>query len=77
RLYLNCCRQALQALDDAHALLQEGRNVVAGKVRLSSTSDFGRNQLLDWLDEFTTLHPGVTFSLTASDSASNLWQDEI
>ncbi|MBR8143626.1 LysR family transcriptional regulator [Burkholderia vietnamiensis] len=77
RLYLSCCRQALQALDDAHALLQQGRNVVAGKVRLSSTSDFGRRQLLDWLHEFTTLHPGVTFSVTASDSASNLWQDEI
>lgn len=77
RLYLNCCRQALQALDDADAMLQEGRNVVGGKVRLSSTSDFGRNQLLDWLDEFTARHPDVTFSLTASDSSSNLWQDEI
>ena len=28
KLYLNCCRQALQALDDADAMLQEGRNVV-------------------------------------------------
>ncbi len=41
RLYLNGCRQALQALDDANALLQAGRNVVAGRVRLSATSDFG------------------------------------
>ncbi|WP_019256575.1 LysR family transcriptional regulator, partial [Burkholderia thailandensis] len=77
RLYLNCCRQALQALDDADAMLQEGRNVVSGKVRLSSTADFGRNQLLDWLDEFNARYPDVTFSVTASDSSSNLWQDEI
>ncbi len=77
RLYLNCCRQALQALDDADAMLQAGRNVVGGKVRLSSTSDFGRNQLLDWLDAFTAQHPDVTFSLTAADSSLNLWQDEI
>lgn len=77
RLYLNCCRQALQALDDADAMLQEGRNVVSGKVRLSSTADFGRHQLLDWLDEFNTRHPEVTFAVTASDSSSNLWQDEI
>ena len=40
RLYLNGCRQALQALDDANALLQAGRNVVGGRVRLSATSDF-------------------------------------
>jgi DNA-binding transcriptional LysR family regulator len=77
RLYLNCCRQALQALDDADAMLQQGRNVVSGKVRLSTTSDFGRNLLLDWLDEFNARHPDVTFALTASDSSSNLWQDEI
>ncbi|KVT40381.1 LysR family transcriptional regulator [Burkholderia ubonensis] len=77
RLYLNCCRQALQALDDADAMLQAGRNDVGGKVRLSSTSDFGRNQLLDWLDAFTAQHPDVTFSLTAADSSLNLWQDEI
>ncbi|KVH32896.1 LysR family transcriptional regulator [Burkholderia cepacia] len=77
RLYLNGCRQALQALDDANALLQAGRNVVAGRVRLSATSDFGRRRLLDWLDEFTALYPDVTFSLTASDSTVNLWQDEI
>ena len=77
RLYLNGCRQALQALDDANALLQAGRNVVGGRVRLSATSDFGRRRLLDWLDEFTARYPDVTFSLTASDSTVNLWQDEI
>jgi DNA-binding transcriptional LysR family regulator len=36
RLYLNCCRQALKALDDAEALLQEGQSVVRGKVRISA-----------------------------------------
>ena len=70
RLYLNGCRQALQALDDANALLQAGRNVVGG-VRLSATSDFGRRRLLDWLDEFTARYPDVTLSLTASDSTVN------
>ncbi|WP_089339353.1 LysR family transcriptional regulator [Burkholderia singularis] len=77
RLYLNCCRQALQALDDADAMLQEGRHAVSGKVRLSSTSDFGRHLLLDWLDAFIVRYPDMRFSLTASDSSSNLWQDEI
>ncbi len=77
RLYLNCCRQALQALDDAEAALQAGQNVVRGKVRISATSDFGRNLLMHWLDEFNAQHPEVTFALTLSDSLSNLLQDDI
>jgi DNA-binding transcriptional LysR family regulator len=77
RLYLSCCRQALQALDDAEAALQAGQNVVRGKVRISATSDFGRNLLMHWLDEFNAQYPEVTFALTLSDSLSNLLQDDI
>ncbi len=77
RLYLNCCRQALQSLDDAEAALQAGQGVVRGKVRISATSDFGRNLLMHWLDEFNALYPEVTFALTLSDSLSNLVQEDI
>ncbi|MEM5382040.1 LysR family transcriptional regulator [Paraburkholderia phymatum] len=77
RLYLNCCQQALRALDDAEAALQEGQNAVRGKVRISATSDFGRNLLMHWLDEFNALYPDVTFALTLSDSLSNLVQEDI
>ncbi len=77
RLYLNCCRQALRALDDAEALLQAGRNAVRGKVRISATSDFGRNLLMQWLDAFNALYPDVSFALTLSDSLSNLVQEDI
>ncbi|OLL29809.1 LysR family transcriptional regulator [Burkholderia sp. SRS-W-2-2016] len=77
RLYLNCCRQALQSLDDAEAALQAGQGVVRGKVRISTTSDFGRNLLLHWLDDFNALYPEVTFALTLSDSLANLVQEDI
>src|ERR1700754_4485716 len=77
RLYLNCCRQALQSLDDAEAALQAGQGVVRGKGRVSATSDFGRNLLMHWLDEFNALYPEVTFALTLSDSLSNLVQEDI
>ncbi|PCE28284.1 LysR family transcriptional regulator [Paraburkholderia acidicola] len=77
RLYLSCCQQALQALDDAEAALQAGQNVVRGKVRISATSDFGRNLLMHWLDAFNELYPEVTFALTLSDSLSNLVQEDI
>ncbi|MGN6315844.1 LysR family transcriptional regulator [Trinickia sp.] len=77
RLYLRHCMRALQALDDADAALQAGRTVVRGKIRISTTSDFGRNMLMAWLDEFNALHPEVTFALTLADSVSNLLHDDI
>ncbi|SAK39329.1 LysR family transcriptional regulator [Caballeronia hypogeia] len=77
RLYLQHCRIALQAIDDAEAALQAGQNVVRGKVRVSATSDFGRHMLSGWLDEFGARHPEVSFALTLSDSVSNFMLEEI
>ncbi|MGG1944931.1 LysR family transcriptional regulator [Trinickia sp. NRRL B-1857] len=77
RLYLRHCMRALQALDDADAELQAGSTVVRGKIRISTTSDFGRTMLMSWLDEFNERYPEVTFALTLADSVSNLLQDEI
>src|SRR5471032_691078 len=77
RIYLEHCRIALQAIDDGEAALHAGQNLVRGKVRISATSDFGRNLLCHWLDEFSRLHPDVSFSLTLSDSVSNLLLDDI
>jgi DNA-binding transcriptional LysR family regulator len=77
RLYLRHATQALQALDDGEAALAAGRNVVSGKIRISTTSDFGRNLLMGWLDAFNALHPDVTFALSLADSVSNLLQDDI
>ncbi|CAN7500423.1 LysR family transcriptional regulator [Trinickia sp. LjRoot230] len=77
RLYLRHATQALQALDDAQTALQAGRNVVSGKIRIATTSDFGRNLLIGWLDEFNARHPDVTFALSLADSVSNLLQDDI
>ena len=77
RLYLDHCRQALQALDDAHAALQSGRNIVRGKLRISATSDLGRNLLSAWLDEFNLQYPDVSFALILSDGLSNMLHDDI
>jgi DNA-binding transcriptional LysR family regulator len=37
RTYLAHCQHALQTLDDAHAALHAGREVVSGKLRVSAT----------------------------------------
>ncbi|WP_028205983.1 LysR family transcriptional regulator [Paraburkholderia nodosa] len=77
RLYLTCSEHALRSLDDAKAALQEGQNAVRGKVRISATSDFGRNLLMNWLDEFRALYPDVRFALMLTDSLSNLVLEDI
>ncbi len=77
RLYLEHCRLALQSLDDAHAALQSGCNIVRGKLRISATSDFGRNRLAGWLDDFNLQYPDASLALMFSDGLSNMLQDEI
>ncbi|WP_404994333.1 LysR substrate-binding domain-containing protein [Cupriavidus pauculus] len=77
RTYLLHCQHALQTLDDAHAAVQAGRQIVSGKLRVSATSDFGRNVLRHWLDAFLAQHPDVSVALVLSDSLSHLLQDDI
>lgn len=77
RLYLEHCRQALQALDDARAALSVEKKEIRGKIRLSATSDFGRHVLNPWLDQFTTLYPHVVPALQLSDSLSHLVTDDV
>jgi len=77
QLYLDHCRIALQAIEDGEAALHASKRRVRGKVRITATSDFGRNLLNRWLQEFTEQYPEVTFALTLSDAMFNLLQDEI
>src|SRR3546814_14323121 len=41
-------------------------------LRLSAPSDFGRNLLVPWLDEFQHLHSGLSLHLKMSDRAADL-----
>lgn len=77
RLYLQHCRQALQALDDGRAALSEEKKEIRGKIRLSATSDFGRHVLNPWLDQFTVDYPDVVPALLLSDTLSHLIVDEV
>ena len=74
-LYLAHCQRALDSLDEAHASLLAGRSAVSGKLRIAATSDFGRDVLQGWLDEFNALYPQITLALMLGDSVSNLLQD--
>lgn len=77
QLYLEHCRIALQAVDDAELALASRRNAVRGRVRIAATSDFGRHLLLDWLDAFSAAYPDVAVSLTLSDAVTSFLHEDI
>lgn len=77
QIYLQHCRVALDALENAEAALLAGQGQVRGKVRISATTDFGRNQLNQWLEEFSESHPQLQLALTLTDSLSKLLEDDM
>ncbi|OUC50602.1 LysR family transcriptional regulator, partial [Eggerthia catenaformis] len=50
--FLQHARASLRSLEEGRRLLQGGKDQIAGVLQLSAPSDFGRNLLLPWLDEF-------------------------
>jgi DNA-binding transcriptional LysR family regulator len=74
-VFLAHCRPALAALRDAQLELASGRQQASGVLQLAAPSDFGRNLLLPWLDEFQQLHPGIQYRLHLSDRVTNVYSD--
>ncbi|OLF38436.1 hypothetical protein BTV98_06305 [Psychrobacter sp. Cmf 22.2] len=55
--YLKHCRDAVDILDNAYAGLHDNDADLTGTIRLSASSDLGRNLVLPWLDDFMQIHP--------------------
>ncbi|RQH05525.1 LysR family transcriptional regulator [Paraburkholderia dinghuensis] len=70
--YLPHARVMVGAREQGEQALANGRGALAGPLRLSAPSDFGRNLLLPWLDEFQHRHPGLSLHLKMSDRAADL-----
>jgi DNA-binding transcriptional LysR family regulator len=76
-LFLEQCRPALDALQQAGQQLALGEQALRGVLKLSAPSDFGRNLLLPWLDEFQQQHPQVDLRLQLSDRLANVYSDPV
>lgn len=70
--YLPHARVMIEALEQGEQALANGRGALSGPLRLSAPSDFGRNLLLPWLDEFQHRHPGLSLHVKMSDRAADL-----
>src|SRR5690242_14183598 len=70
--YLPHAREALRLLREGHEALLQGKQELAGLLKISMPSDLGRHLLLPWLDGFQALYPGIRYQLNVSDSVTDM-----
>lgn len=75
--YLAHARQALLQLQAGRDALDRSRQAVGGPLSLSVPSDFGRNLLSRWLDDFLVLYPGVTLQIRIGDRLTDLFRQAV
>ena len=76
-LFLGNARLALQSLDEGRQQLAGSKVGISGPLQLSAPSDFGRNTLLPWLDEFQQAHPQVQLRLLLGDRVADLFREPV
>lgn len=75
--FLEYARAALSSLEEGRRLLASSQDQVSGVLQLSAPSDFGRNVLLPWLDEFQRQHPQLTLRLLLGDRIADLFRQPV
>ena len=75
--YLPMCEQALLMLDQARQNMKDELDVVEGELRITMSSDLGRNLIIPWLDEFMETYPDVSLRSHISDSNLDFYRDSV
>lgn len=75
--FLDYARTALSSLDEGRRVLARGQDQVSGVLQLSAPSDFGRNLLLPWLDDFQREHPQLSVRLLLGDRIADLFRHPV
>ncbi|MFW5426573.1 MAG: LysR family transcriptional regulator [Methylophagaceae bacterium] len=70
--FYNACLRVLAEVAEAEALLRNDNEGLSGNLRITATSDFGRQFVAPALTEFAQLNPKVTPYLHLSDGVINL-----
>ena len=77
RRYLDSVRVALEALSEGEQAIKQQGQSLSGLLQLAAPSDFGRNVLLGWLDEFKLEHPNVRLQLLLNYSNADLFRETV
>ncbi|MBT8119893.1 MAG: LysR family transcriptional regulator [Gammaproteobacteria bacterium] len=75
--YIPQCEQALLMLDQARQNMKDDLDTVDGELRITLSSDLGRNLVTPWLDEFMDTHPNVSLRSHISDSNTDFYRDSV
>lgn len=75
--YLPQCEQALLMLEHARQNVKDDLDVVDGELRISLSSDLGRNLAIPWLDEFMDAHPNISLRAHVTDSNIDFYRDSV
>ncbi|PKA73198.1 LysR family transcriptional regulator [Pseudomonas baetica] len=77
RRYLASVRLALGTLAEGEQALQQQTEGLNGALQLAAPSDFGRNVLLPWLDDFKREHPRIQLQLLLNDRHADLFRETV
>lgn len=77
RRYLDSVRVALETLSEGERAIKQQGQSLSGLLQLAAPSDFGRNVLLGWLDDFKGEHPQIRIQLLLNDSNADLFRDTV
>ena len=75
--YLLHCTEALAALEKGKASLNEMQGKIAGEIRLSASSDLGRNIVLPWIDEVMDSYPELSIQFNVGDNLADFYHDKV
>jgi len=75
--YIPQCEQALLMLDLAKQNMKDDLDIVDGELRISLSSDLGRNLVTPWLDEFMETYLNVSLRSHISDSNIDFYRDSV
>ncbi|MBU2979256.1 LysR family transcriptional regulator [Alteromonas sp. C1M14] len=75
--FLPTLEHAFNMLGNIEQEVRNQKDQIEGEIRLSVSSDFGRNKVLPWLDEFMAQHPALRVKLHISDSNIDFYRDPV
>ena len=75
--YIPQCEQAILLLEQAKQNMKGEQDIIDGDLRLSVSSDLGRNVVIPWLDDFMQTHTKVSLRVSISDTNVDFYRDSV
>ena len=75
--FLQHTRKALDAISDGISSINTSKGKIAGTIRMSISSDLGRNLVIPWLDEIVDQHPELSMNVNIQDSISDFYSERV